>query len=226
MKIFIYWNRIDNDSKKIYKFLKKDSFREELESKNEVYYHEPYISFQIDKSILEKIASSDVVMFFTHGEEDAILKSKYIQQDQKKNFSFIDFENASILAKKKVIAICCDSAKVLGRYCVDTDIKSDFYIGFQDGIIYDDGAHKNVRGLIYDSYSDAFEKTILLSLHSKCNAQQFVQYLIKSINDMMTNKILNETDDRTLGSLGTITFHRQSAASLIALGNVCSPVFC
>ena len=60
MKIFIYWNRIDNDSKKIYKFLKKDSFREELESKNEVYYHEPYISFQIDKSILEKIASSDV----------------------------------------------------------------------------------------------------------------------------------------------------------------------
>lgn len=227
MKIFIYWNRIDRDSKKIYKFLKNDSFRKELGMGNEVYYYAPYTSFNINQCILEEIASSDVVMFFTHGEEDAILKSKYIHQEQKKNFSFINFENAGILAEKKVIAICCDSAKTLGVYCVSPEVRCDFYIGFQDGIMYDDdGSHINIRGLIYDSYSEAFEKTILLSLHFKYNAQQFVQNLVRNINNMMTNKILNETDDRTLGSLGTITFHRKSAASLVALGNVYSNVFC
>lgn len=104
-------------------------------------------------------------------------------------------------------------------------INSTFYIGFEDGIFYDDDSHKNVRGLVYDAYSGAFEKSILYSLSSKCTAQKFVQILQKEINDMITHKILNETDNRTLGSLSSITFHRKSAQSLVALGNTDSPIF-
>lgn len=225
MKVFIYWNRIDQDSKKIYKFLGSDSFRHILEESNEVVFFEPYLSFSLTQERLNQISHSDIIIFFTHGEEDAILKSKYIQINRKKSFSFIDFDNASLLSGKKVIAICCASAKSLGQYCVTDQINSTFYVGFQDDIFYDDGSHEDVRGLVYDAYSDAFEKSILYSLSSKCTAQEFVQFLQKKINDMITYKILNETNDHTLGSLSSITFHRKSAQSLVALGKIASPIF-
>lgn len=224
MKIFIYWNKIDNDSKKIYKFLKNDTFRQSLEKDNDVVFFEPFCSFLLTQERINQIAMSDIIIFFTHGEDDAILKSKYKQPNQKKNFSFIDFDNASLLSGKKVIAICCASAKSLGEYCVADEVKSIFYIGFKDDILYDDGSHENVRGLVYDAYSNAFETSILHSLSSKCTAQEFVRTLQKEINDMITNKIL-EAKNRTLGSFSSITFHRQSARSLVALGNTTSPVF-
>lgn len=225
MKIYIYWNKIDKDSKKIYKFLGSDTFRQIIKENNDVVFFDPFLSFSLDQRRLDQITMSDVIMFFTHGEEDAILKSKYIQSHAKKNYSFIDFDNASLLAGKKVIAICCASAKSLGKYCVADKINSTFYIGFQDDIFYDDGSHENVRGLIYNAYSSAFERSILYSLRSKCSAQEFVLILQKSINDMLTDKILKETNDHKLGSLSSITFHHKSAQSLVALGNATSPIF-
>lgn len=111
MKIFIYWNRIDKDSKKIYKFLSDDSFRHTLEENSDVVFFDPYLSFSLTQERLDQITHSDIILFFTHGEEDAILKSKYIQNNRKKDFSFIDVDNASLLSGKKVIAICCASAK-------------------------------------------------------------------------------------------------------------------
>lgn len=225
MKIYIYWNRIDRDSKKIYKFLGSDIFRKAIEENNDVVFFDPYRPFSLDQQRRDQITMSDVIMFFTHGEEDAILKSKYIQDYLKKQFSFIDLENASLLAEKKVIAICCASARSLGKYCVEDKINSTFYIGFQEDIFYDDGSHENVRGLVYDAYSSAFERSILYSLRSKCSAQEFVLNLQKSINDMITGKILEEKNDHTLGSLSSITFHHKSAQSLVALGNATSPIF-
>ena len=225
MKIFIYWNRIDKDSKKIYKFLSDDSFRHTLEENSDVVFFDPYLSFSLTQERLDQITHSDIILFFTHGEEDAILKSKYIQNSRKKDYSFIDVDNASLLSGKKVIAICCASAKSLGQYCVADPINSVFYIGFQDDIFYDDGSHENVRSLVYDAYSNAFSESILYSLSSKCTAQDFVQCLQKKINDMITRKILTETSDHTLGSLSSISFHKKSAQSLVALGNTASPVF-
>lgn len=101
MKIFIYWNRIDQDSKKIYKFLRSESFRHVLEESNDVVFFEPVLSFSLTQERLDQISQSDIIMFFTHGDEDAILKSKYIQTNRKKDFSFIDFDNASLLSGKK-----------------------------------------------------------------------------------------------------------------------------
>lgn len=226
MNIFLYWNKIDSDSKKIYKFIKDPEFRNALQSNNNVCFCEPFSrAFKVDQVILKEIEKSDLVMFFTHGEEDTILKATYNFDEEKKIFSFVDTENDRILSQKRVIAICCDSAKVLGTHCVSDAVKSIFYIGFTDSIIYDDPEHTNVKSLVYDSYSNAFKESFMYSMSSKCTAFEFARFLRKSINDMITRKILCETDDRTLNLLSTITFHRQSANSLTALGNIDAIVF-
>lgn len=225
MKIFLFWNRIDNDSKKIYKFLEDQHLQETIEQTHSLVIHKPYAKFQITEEMKTQIAESDLVLFFTHGDDDAILKCLYIQPSMKKQFSFIDSDNAQLLSDKKVIAICCSSAKELGPLCVDSPICSKFYVGFQEPITYDDGDHKIVRGLIYTSYSDAFKEAFQHAIITTCSAQQFVLVLRKSISDMLTGKILSETNNRVLGSLSTVNFHYVSAASLVALGDASLPVF-
>lgn len=225
MNIFLYWNRIDNDSKKIYKFLRDKDFIDAVSQSHSLTMREPFLLFELTEEIQNQIAESDLVLFFTHGEEDAILKCQYKFSTMKKRCSFINFDNASLLSDKRVIAICCSSAKELGQLCIGASIHSKFYIGFQEPITYDDGAHEQVRGLIYNAYSDAFREALLYALTSSCTAQQFVLILKKNINDMLTRQVLNETNDRVLGSLATVQFHRTSAASLVALGDVSLPVF-
>ncbi len=225
MNIFLYWNRIDNDSKKIYKFLGDTGFRETISKCHSLTIIEPYASFKLTEELKYQISQSDLILFFTHGEEDAILKCLYIYPTTKKQFSFIDSDNASILSDKRVIAICCSSAKELGQLCVDTSIHSKFYIGFQEPITYDDGSHELVRGLIYASYSDAFKESLLYALTTNCTAQEFVLKLQKSISDMLIGKILSEPNDHVLGALSTVRFHHTSAASLVVLGDATLPVF-
>ena len=225
MNIFLYWNKIDKDSKKIYKFLEDKAFRDTISQSHSLKIIEPYVSFDLTKGIQDQISQCDLVLFFTHGEEDAILKCLYIHPPMKKSFSFVNSDNASILSGKRVIAICCSSAKELGQLCVDEPIHSKFYIGFQEPITYDDGAHKQVRGLIYSAYSDAFKEALLYALTTNCTAQQFVLTLKKNISDMLTKKVLSEPNNRQLGSLATVRFHNVSAESLVALGDATLPVF-
>ena len=218
MNIFLYWNRIDNDSKSIYKFLKDQDFRDAISQNHSLTILEPYSRFSLTQTIQDQIAQSDLALFFTHGEEDVILKSK-------NQCSFIDSKNAQLLSNKRVIAICCSSAKQLGPLCVDSPVYSKFYVGFKEPITYDDGAHKRIRGLIYTSYSEAFKDALLYALTTNCTAQEFVLILRKSISDMLIKTVLSETDNRTLGSIATVRFHHTSAASLVALGNAALPVF-
>jgi len=225
MKIFLFWNRIDNDSRKIYKFLEDQSFEEEIKKNHSLIIYKPFAKFQITEEMKTQLSESDIALFFTHGEEDVILKSLYKQTQMKKQFSFIDSDNAQLLSNKKVIAICCSSAKELGPLCVASPIRSKFYIGFQEPITYDDGAHEIVRGLIYTSYSDAFKEAFQRALTTDCTAQQFVLMLRKNISDMLTRKILSETNNRVLGALSTVSFHYASAASLVVLGDATLPVF-
>lgn len=225
MKIFLFWNRIDSDSRKIYKFLEDQSFQNEIQQIHSLIINKPFAKFQITEEMKTQISESDLVLFFTHGEEDVILKSLYKQPTMKKQFSFIDSDNAHLLSDKRVIAICCSSAKKLGQQCIDSPIHSKFYIGFQEPITYDDGSHEIVRGLIYTSYSDAFKEAFRHALTTNCTAQEFVLILRKSISDMLTGKILSETNNRVLGSLSTVNFHYASAASLVALGDATLSVF-
>lgn len=225
MNIFLYWNKIDQDSKKIYKFLREKDFIETVSQSHSLTIREPFLLFEITEEIKHEIAESDLVLFFTHGEEDAILKCQYKFSTAKKRCSFIDFDNASMLSDKRVIAICCSSAKELGQLCIGAPIHSKFYVGFQEPITYDDGDHEQVRGLIYTAYSDAFREALLYALTTSCTAQEFVLILKKSISDMLTWRILSETDNRVLGSLSTVRFHYASAESLVALGEQTLPVF-
>ena len=119
MNIFLYWNRIDSDSKSIYKFLKDQDFRDTISQNHSLTILEPYSRFSLTKTIQAQIAQSDLALFFTHGEEDVILKSK-------NQCSFIDPKNAQLLSNKRVIAICCSSAKQLGPLCVDSPVYSKF----------------------------------------------------------------------------------------------------
>lgn len=218
MNVFIYWNRIDRDSKHIYKFLDDGSFINKLQEVCNVKLHKPNVKFALNDTIKSEIEESDIVIFFTHGMEDAILISKYKHETEKRRFSLIDTQSASMLANKKVIAICCDSAKCLGPHCVN-QVGSIFYIGFQDALRYDDGTHLNARGLIYQSYREAFDCSFSYSLETKCSASVFVNILRKNIHDMLTSHILNDTANHSLGPISNIHFHHQSAESLIALGN-------
>jgi hypothetical protein len=59
---------------------------------------------------------------------------------------------------------------------------------------------------------------------NKWNAEKFTLLLRKYIIDMLTKEILESTD-RKLGSVSSISFHRKTADSLIALGDTKQLIF-
>lgn len=216
MNIFIYWNYKDNDSKKMYQFLNELSFSDLLPD-NKIMFHKEFKDFNIDDSICNDMKNSDIIFFFTHGDDDAILKFRYNNEQYKQQFTFIDFNNANLLKEKKVIAICCRSANCLGKHCVSDNIQCKFFVGFQDDLVYSDGFSKKLRSLIYKAYSNAFKNAFLDAYKYKWSAEKFVLVLKKYISDMLTSQILL-SQDRKLGSYSGVSFHQKSAESLIVLG--------
>jgi hypothetical protein len=217
VKIFLYWNYKDRDSKRIYQFLNNAAFKEGLESRCDVVWQRMYCDFQLDDKLLNDMLTSDLLLFFTHGDDDAILKFRYNDEAAKEQFTFINQDNATILKKKKVIAICCRSANILGKYCVGKNIESKFYIGFHRDLIYDEGFTDDFKSIVYRTYSNAFEMALLNACSKEWTADKFVLMLQKNIIDMLTKEILN-SKDRKLGSISGITFHRKTAESLVVLG--------
>lgn len=224
MKIFIYWNYKDNDSKKIYQFLKNSTFLEKLKEENTVTIKKMFSNFILDEDIINAVAESDVIMFFTHGEEDSILKFRYKNEDVKDQFTFINTDNAGILKGKKVLAFCCSSATILGEYCCSEEVMSKFYIGFKKDIIYGEGFQNEFRSIMYSSYSEAFEKALLKAYQEQWTADNFVQMLRIFISQMLTKKILSSSD-RRLGSFSSVSRHLETANSLVALGESTELVF-
>ena len=217
MKIFLYWNYKDQDSKKIYQFLKNNSFMDFLNNCHNVIFYKEFRDFPLNDTLLNHMATSDLILFFTHGDDDAILKFRYNDESVKKRFTFIDLENASILKNKKVIAFCCRSANRLGRYCVDKDIESKFFVGFCDDLVYSENFSNDLKNIVYKTYSNAFEVSLLNAYNKNWTADKFVLMLRKNIIDMLTKEILT-SQDRRLGSFSGVSFHRKTADSLIALG--------
>ena len=157
-------------------------------------------------------------MFFTHGEEDAILKFQYTERLLKKRYVFIDCENAGLLKNKNVIAICCDSAKILGQYSVN-ECKSKFYIGFYNAIEYSDGnANPYFLNIMYAAYSDAFFEALTLAHTNKWTANKFVFRLKRMIENKITVAIL-QADNKKLGSVSQFNFYINSVNSLVCLGD-------
>lgn len=224
MNIFLYWNYKDQDSKKIYQFLKNPEFKQFFDESHNIKWYRKYSDFELNKSLYDDIENSDLVLFFTHGDDDAILKFRYADEIVKNRFTFVNLENASILKNKKVIAFCCRSANVLGRYCTGKEIQSKFFIGFCKDLIYDEGFTPELKSLVYKTYSIAFEKTLLDACDKGYTAEKFVLMLKKNIIDMLTKQIL-ESSDRKLGSFSGVSFHRRTAESLVALGEANQLIF-
>lgn len=224
MNIFLYWNYKDQDSKKIYQFLNNTSFRASLEASHNVVFHREFHDFPLDDRLLNEIADSDLVLFFTHGDDDAILKFRYNDESVKKRFTFVDLENASVLKNKKVLAFCCRSANILGRYCVDKDIESKFFVGFSDDLIYSENFSVDFKNIVYKTYSNAFEKTLIDACNKNWSADKFVLMLRKNILDLLTKEIL-ASQDRKLGSFSGVSFHTRTANSLVALGHSAQLIF-
>lgn len=225
MKIFVYWNYKDQDSKKIYQFIKQSSFFENLAKEHQVVLHKEFKDFKLDDTVIKDLQESDIAFFFTHGEDDSILKFRYNDALLKDRFTFICKDNAPLLSKKKILAFCCRSANKLGEYCVGPNINSLFYIGFTADLIYSEQFSDNFRNTVYKTYSAAFEKALEDSYKNNWTAKQFVIMLRKYIIDMQTTEILS-SKDRNLGSFASITFHKKTADSLVALGKDQELVFC
>ena len=193
MKIFVYWNYKDQDSKKIYQFIKQSSFFENLEKEHQIFWHKEYKDFPVDDTLKEHLQESDIIFFFTHGEDDRILKFRYNNELVKDRFTFISYNNARLLSEKKIFAFCCRSANELGEYCVGFNVNSIFYIGFMDDLVYSDECvvSGEFKSTIYKAYSAAFEKALTESYEYKWTVSRFVFMLKKYINDMLTEEILS-----------------------------------
>lgn len=224
MRIFIYWNYKDRDSKKIYQFLNKSKFMYKITQDHDVYIYKKYKDFLLDESLCNEILNSDIIMFFTHGEYDAILKFRYIDNLLKKRYVFVDLENALLLKNKKVISVCCRSAKELGVYCVGDKVQSKFFIGFLEDLIYSEDFSDDFRSIVYKTYSNAFEQAFEQAYDNNWTAEKFVLRLKKYIQDMLTTEILL-SDDRKLGTITGVSFHRKTAESLVALGETTQLIF-
>lgn len=217
MNIFIYWNYKDNDSKKMYQFLNQPTFFDLLREGNNIIFHKAHQDFIIDNLMHNEIRNSDIVLFFTHGDDDSILKFRYKDELLKERFIFLDLKNAELLRGKKVIAICCCSANQLGEYCVSENIQSEFFVGFQDDLIYDEGFSDEFKRIVFKTYSSAFERAFINAYKKKWSAERFVLILKKYIIDMLTSEILS-SPNRKLGSFSGASFHWKTAEALVALG--------
>lgn len=237
MRVFIYWNRKDNDSEKMFRFLKSGAWIQQLQKKHEVTKAFLYDRFNIDTCIIKDESENDIVLieamkkadlliFFTHGDIDRIFKSSFRNREVYKEFTFVDCESSSLLSGKAVISICCLSARELGRHCVKEE-GVPYYLGFEKAIRYNDVSNRNetLKAVMYKGYSNGFDNGFKLALDNNYNARQLANVLRLSLNKSITHEILS-SDDHSLSkySLGQ-QFYTDGIKSLICLGDGEEEVF-
>lgn len=231
MKVFIYWNKRDGDSKKIYNFLKNGSWINALEKKHSVAKAFLYDSFDvstkkiigyngIEMTLLEAMQQSDILFFFTHGDNDRILKSKYNNPSAFQAFTFMDCENASMASYKAIISICCSSAKVLGQHCVNNE-GVPYYIGFEEPIVYDESSCPNVklRATMFKAFSAGFNRGFEEALNGNYTAEKIVRRLKLYISQAITQGILSSCDRSLSKYSAGMQFYTNGIDSLICIGD-------
>ena len=221
--LFIYWDYADNDSKKIYKFLhvKNSQFIEELKAGREVCLHKRHDIFDASDGLYQDIDACQVLLFFTHGENDAILKRRYGDNDAKTRFSLIDLNNVEILSGKKVVSICCSSAKTLGLESIRRGCR--VFVGFEKDIIYSTGK-KGLNPIVYSAYNDAFEQAIKDAVERNLTASEFVKSLRLALTKNITAKVLNAPGPAPY-SLSEQIAYLDGINSIVALGESNEPLF-
>ncbi len=237
MNIFIYWNRKDNDSKKMFKFLKDGSWINALKDKYEVVDLFPHTAFKIENcrihlsesveiSLLDAIEQADILMFFTHGEDDRILKYRYKFATAKKEFSLIDCDMSSIVSGKAIISMCCSSAQSLGPHCVKSE-GAPYFIGFEKPLVYDqdDIPNQQLRAIVYKAYSSGFDKVFEAALEKQYTADKLVKRLKLYLNKSITEGILSSPERSMEKYTMGVPFYEEGINSLVCLGNQAQVIF-
>ena len=204
MKIYVYWNRNDNDCTKIFHFMSPNdtySINDILNDSHDLKIERIYKPFDASKKaqIMNDIQESDLIIFLTHGTEDYVL---------------VDKTNVCVFKNKVVLAFCCSSAKKLGRLSISEKIGCKAFVGFERVIVYDNGRAKRSRHIIYESYKIAFMKSLKYAAKTNCSVEEYRIRLMQLLRREATRAIL-EAKDHTLNNMysGTIV-------GLVALGNI------
>ncbi|MDR0863588.1 MAG: hypothetical protein LBO74_01490 [Candidatus Symbiothrix sp.] len=224
MKIFVYWNYKDSDSKKIYGFLDEYITLLKTHHQYDVSFYKKCKHFDMNGVMETDIAESDMILMFTHGEKDRILKYLYPEPSLLSSATLVNKSNAQLFMNKIVVAMCCDSAVELGEFCNNPESPiSTTYIGFRDAIQYDtqnNGVRINetFRATMYKSYSEAFQEAFTFSIDNNCTAAMFVRRLKLNLRSFATKNIL-EGKNRSFGSASPAQMYTRTANSLVVLGN-------
>ena len=219
MKVFVYWNRKDKDCKKIFHFMSdndQDSVISVLKSNSDFSIVHPWQFYSDRENIINIILQNDLIIFLTHGCDDSILKCRNNPVRSIDDYILLNKENAIVLKGKKVIALCCSSAKTLGRYCVSDEIGCNTYIGFESDIVYDNGKALKSRHVIYEAYKKAFKNAIDYLFVKKCTGEQFKTRLLIEMRKQAVNAVMNARDN-SINSM-----YINTIGGLVALGDVSS----
>jgi hypothetical protein len=231
MKIFVYWNYKDKNSKKIYSFLDSEKFEKFSESLGgSMHLHKKYQNFPQNDCIFSDLQNSNVAFFFTHGTENSILKFQCNDPNNNPDYTFIDTKNYSLLQDKVVIAICCDSLKGLGTLCTNGDTNAcKAYVGFSGPLEYGNGglgSNDKFRNLIYTSYSEAFCDTIIDAFRDNDTVKDFVKRLRAKLTKIMYGNVLKSANGSFgVNSINNTTFIVRTEKALGCKGNEEIPLF-
>lgn len=224
MNIYVYWNMNDNDCKKIFHFMSpRDEYSivDCLMQEHDLSIKRVYKVFDDNTETMENIQRNDLILFLTHGTEEQILKYRNSPERDLDEFVLIDRQNANILKDKIVLAFCCSSAMVLGRYCVSPEVGCKAYIGFEKDIVYDNGtaAGAATRHLIYKSYKIAFMKSLRYAASTKCSIEEYRVKLVQYMRREAVNAIM-QSQNHSLN-----TMYSGTIEGVVALGKTDEPLF-
>lgn len=177
MKIYVYWNRNDNDCTKIFHFMSPNdtySINDILNDSHDLKIERIYKPFDASKKaqIMNDIQESDLIIFLTHGTEEEILRYRN-NPDKNLDYVLVDKTNVCVFKNKVVLAFCCSSAKKLGRLSISEKIGCKAFVGFERDIVYDNGRAKRSRHIIYESYKIAFMKSLKYAAKTNCSVEEY-----------------------------------------------------
>ena len=224
MNTIIYWNYRDNDSKNIYKFLGSPDF-ESFCRKENIKLFKKCSNFD-KRDFWNEAHNRDTIFFFSHGVEDAVLKFRYKNEEMKENFALATESEIPEMARKRIIAICCRSAEILGRKSLESEDPPVFYIGFTGDITYNERFNEKVRGKIYEIYSNSFKETICITAEKRLTGIDFSRELKHRIESGFTEAIINDNSKGTeKTTLADATFFHETVKTLTVYGDGSAKVF-
>ncbi len=174
MSVLLYRNICDKDMNSFFSIpniihtKKSDGLKIEL------------FSNRVKKLMIDKIPLFDTLIFVTHGDKENLYHS-YENDDP-----LISLENIDLLNKKKVIAISCATANILGKVACEGQCL--VYLGMKYNI------HRNIKNNVRDTttnfvnlidniYKNAFSHVLLLALEDNYTFSK-----LKTIMEIELNK--------------------------------------